>query len=339
MSQLAGLIIGDRSATAPAGWSRTSLARIRVLKTGSAQRHDATMISTPVPAAYPWAARRGRERCFASPSGRRCATPATNRHHHSNGPRTPLTATHSPRSFIGRPPVPMPIKERDRATGEETGETITLFKTVFVFDAQQVHPLPAGQPTPLGPPSQPLTGDSHAHLIAPASAFAESLGYTVSFESIAGSAGGWCDPGHHKIVVDADVAPNARLRTLVHEAIHALGVDYHHYPRARAEVIVDTATLGSVSTSPARPSPTAPAGAKTAPSKPSPSSPSSSTRSPAASKPHSTSPVTPKGGVPRPPERWLASSRVRVVGHARSAAKAGASSAHARTTACRPLRV
>jgi hypothetical protein len=140
--------------------------------------------------------------------------------------------------------APMPIKQRDRTSGEETGETITLFKGVSVFDAQQVQPLPSGQPTPLQPPSQPLTGDSHAHLIAPAIAFAESLGYTVTFESIPGSAGGWCDPKHNKIAVDSDVAPNARLRTLVHEAIHALGVDYQQYPRAQAEVIVDTTTLG-----------------------------------------------------------------------------------------------
>jgi hypothetical protein len=139
--------------------------------------------------------------------------------------------------------APMPIKQRDRATGEQTGETITLFKGVSVFDAQQVQPLPSGQPTQLQPPSQPLTGDSHSHLIAPAIAFAASLGYTVSFEPIAGSAGGWCDPKHHKIVVDSDIVPNARLRTLVHEAIHALGVDYQHYPRAHAEVIVDTTTL------------------------------------------------------------------------------------------------
>jgi hypothetical protein len=139
--------------------------------------------------------------------------------------------------------APMPIKERDRATGEETGGTITLFKTVFVFDAQQVAPLPSGEPTPLQPPSQPLTGDSHAHLIAPAVAFAESLGFTVSFEPIPGRAGGWCDPKQRKIVVDSGVAPNARLRTLVHEAIHALGVDYQQYPRAQAEVIADITTL------------------------------------------------------------------------------------------------
>lgn len=67
----------------------------------------------------------------------------------------------------------MPLKQRDRNTGEETGDTLTLFKAVSVFDAQQVDPLPSGQPTPLEPPSQPLTGDSHPHLIAPALAFAE----------------------------------------------------------------------------------------------------------------------------------------------------------------------
>jgi hypothetical protein len=139
--------------------------------------------------------------------------------------------------------APMPIKERDCATGEETDETITLFKRVSVFDAQQVAALPSGEPTPLQPPSQPLIGDSHAHLIAPAVAFAESLGYTVSFESTPGSAGGWCDSKHRKVVVDSGVAPNARLRTLIHEAIHALGVDYQQHSRAQAEVIVDTTTL------------------------------------------------------------------------------------------------
>jgi hypothetical protein len=139
--------------------------------------------------------------------------------------------------------APMPVKRRDRDTGEQTDETITLFKTVPVFAQDQVAPLPDVEPTPLQPPSQPLTGDSHGHLIAPTIAFAESLGYTVSFESIAGSAGGWCDTKAKRIVVDADGPANARLRTLVHETIHALGVDCHRYPRAHGEVIVDTTTL------------------------------------------------------------------------------------------------
>lgn len=139
--------------------------------------------------------------------------------------------------------APMSVRERDRSSGKETGETLVLFKAVSVFDALQVDPLPSGQPTPLEPPSQPLIGDSHAHLIEAAIAFIESLGYGVSFESIAGSTGGWCDLEQQKIVVDSGGSANARLRTLVHEAIHALGVDYQQYSRAQAEVIVDTTTL------------------------------------------------------------------------------------------------
>jgi hypothetical protein len=55
---------------------------------------------------------------------------------------------------------------------------------------------------------------------------------------------GRCDPKHNRIVVDSDVATTARLRTVVHEAIHALGLDYQQYP-LRAEVIVDTTLVVS----------------------------------------------------------------------------------------------
>jgi len=139
--------------------------------------------------------------------------------------------------------APMPVKQRDRDSGEETGKTITLFKAVSVFDREQVAPLPCREPTPLEPPSQPLTDDSHRHLLAPMIAFAQSLGFAVAFESIVGPAGGWCDHKRKQIVVDADAPANAQLRTLVHEAVHALGVDYQQYSRAQAEVIVDTTTL------------------------------------------------------------------------------------------------
>jgi N-terminal domain of anti-restriction factor ArdC len=138
--------------------------------------------------------------------------------------------------------APLPIKDRDRVTGEETGETRMLFKTVFVFDRAQVDPIEGRAQTPLAPPSQPLTGDSHAHLLAPTRAFAESLGFTVALESIPGQTGGWCDSTRRRIVVDADQPANAQLRILVHEAVHALGVGYAEYGRERAEVIVDTVT-------------------------------------------------------------------------------------------------
>jgi N-terminal domain of anti-restriction factor ArdC len=138
--------------------------------------------------------------------------------------------------------APLPVKERDRATGEETGDTRVLFKTVFVFDRAQVDPIDGVEQAPLEPPCEPLTGDSHAHLLEPLQAFTETLGFTVSFEPIAGSTGGWCDQKRRRIVVDSSQPANARLRILIHETIHVLGVGYAEYGRERAEVIVDTAT-------------------------------------------------------------------------------------------------
>ena len=137
--------------------------------------------------------------------------------------------------------APMSVKEHDPITREETGNTRTLFRAVPVFDLTQVDP--GENPTPLQPPCEPLNGDSHQHLLEPAEAFADSLGYTVSFESVAGSAGGWCDAKRKQIVVDAGQPANAQLRILIHESVHALGVDYKSYSRAQAEVIVDTTAL------------------------------------------------------------------------------------------------
>jgi hypothetical protein len=136
--------------------------------------------------------------------------------------------------------APMPIKQRD--SGDEEAETRVLFKGVAVFDRSQVAPIEGVEQTPLEPPCEPLTGKSHAHLLTPLAAFAQTLGYMVSFEPVVGSAGGWCDAEAKCIAVDADAPANARLRILIHETIHALGVGYAQYGRARAEVIVDTAT-------------------------------------------------------------------------------------------------
>jgi len=142
--------------------------------------------------------------------------------------------------------APMPIKPRGDDHGQNTHDDQqrprVLFKAVPVFDCSQVAPLDGIEQSPLEPPCEPLTGDSHAHLLAPMQAFTESLGFTVAFESIPGSTGGWCDQNARRIVVDADQAANARLRILIHETIHALGVGYAEYGRDRAEVIVDTAT-------------------------------------------------------------------------------------------------
>jgi hypothetical protein len=74
-------------------------------------------------------------------------------------------------------------------------------------------------PTPLDAPCEPLSGDSHAHLRERLADWCRSeLGYNVEIRPVAGPAGGWCDTKARAIVVDATGAPNAQLRTLIHEA-------------------------------------------------------------------------------------------------------------------------
>jgi hypothetical protein len=136
--------------------------------------------------------------------------------------------------------APITVKQRNRDS-DDAEERRVFFKTTFVFDVSQTDPIPGVEPAPLHPPRQPLTGNSHAHLLAPLVTFAEWLGYAVVFQSIPGATDGWCDPRARRIVIDADMPANAQVRTLVHEITHALGVDYATYSRAQAEVIVDTA--------------------------------------------------------------------------------------------------
>jgi hypothetical protein len=126
---------------------------------------------------------------------------------------------------------------------EERDRQPARFTTVAVFGLSQTDPLPGVEQLPLEPPCEPLTGDSHAHLLEPLDELATQLGYAVTFEEILGVTGGWCDSRTKRIVVDSGQAVNGQVRTLVHELVHALGVTYQTHTRPQAEVIVDTATL------------------------------------------------------------------------------------------------
>lgn len=117
------------------------------------------------------------------------------------------------------------------------------FTTVAVFGLSQTDVLAGAEQLPLEPPCEPLTGDSHAHLLGPLGELAAELGYTVSLENVDGATGGWCDSHAKAIVVDSSQAMNGQVRVLVHEIVHALGVNYQTHTRPQAEVIVDTATL------------------------------------------------------------------------------------------------
>jgi len=137
--------------------------------------------------------------------------------------------------------APVAVKERDEH-GEETGAKRFFFRSVPVFDVSMTDPLPGVEPVPLAPPVQPIEGDSHAELIPPLVALAHELGYTVETRRLPEPGlGGWCDRKRREIVI-ADGPGNRRLRTLVHELAHALGIGYEHYGRRRAEVLVDCAS-------------------------------------------------------------------------------------------------
>ena len=135
--------------------------------------------------------------------------------------------------------APCVVKPRD---DDENGEKRIFFRTVSVWDASMTDPMPGKDPVPLEPPSQPLTGDSHTHLLPPLTALAAELGFTVEIRELpAHGPGGWCDPQAKQIVVAAG-ASNAQVRTLVHEIAHGIGIGYSGYGRAQSEVLVDCVT-------------------------------------------------------------------------------------------------
>jgi antirestriction protein ArdC len=134
--------------------------------------------------------------------------------------------------------APMAVKRPDD-NGEETDETITLFRAVSVFDISQTD----GEPLPK-PPCEPVTGDSHEPYIAKLERFARSVGYRVEYRLLEHS-GGFCSESEKLICISANTtSANGQVHTLIHELAHAVGVPtYKKHGRADAEVIVETAAV------------------------------------------------------------------------------------------------
>ena len=108
--------------------------------------------------------------------------------------------------------------EADRTGETEIERRYRYFRAVKVYDRAQVRPSDGAQPVDLRPPGEPLTGDSHAHLLAPLCALAQSLGYRVTARELdPDGAQGWGDPVTREIVVNSQRPANARVRILVHE--------------------------------------------------------------------------------------------------------------------------
>ncbi len=132
--------------------------------------------------------------------------------------------------------APHTFKAEDPSTGDV--EERVYFRAVPVFDIAQTD----GEPLP-EPPCEPLTGDSHAALLPRLEQFARSIGWTVEYGET-GHADGYAAPGEQRIRVSSELAePNRRVRTLVHELVHALGIGYREHGREVAEVLTETAAF------------------------------------------------------------------------------------------------
>lgn len=178
----------------------------------------------------------GNQMILASDAYRRGITPT-----YVVGFRAWLQLNRVPRKGEGiRILAPVTVKDRDEQ-GEETGKRV-FFKAVTVWDVTGTDPIPGTEPVQLTPPSQPITGDSHHHLIAPLIAHAASLGYSVTIRDLPDDGpGGWCDSKLREIVVATGPA-NRQVRTLIHEIGHAHGLHYEGLGRERCEVLVDCVT-------------------------------------------------------------------------------------------------
>jgi IrrE N-terminal-like domain len=109
------------------------------------------------------------------------------------------------------------------------------FRLGPVFDREQVGPLPPpATPLPLDPPLHEVSGDDLAPVLPRLIALGREIGSSVEFEAIAGERRGYYEVESRRIAIRQDMAPNAQVKTLIHELAHAL---------LRAEAREDDPTL------------------------------------------------------------------------------------------------
>jgi antirestriction protein ArdC len=135
-------------------------------------------------------------------------------------------------------PIPPSRKQLERWKEEGSDPSArprTYFKLGPVFDHAQVGELPPPTtPAPLDPPIREITGADLAPVLPQLIALGREIGSTVEFEAIPGDRNGYYEPDSRRIAIDEDMAPNAQVKTLIHELAHAL---------LRAEPSEDDTTL------------------------------------------------------------------------------------------------
>ena len=97
------------------------------------------------------------------------------------------------------------------------------FRLGPVFDREQVGPLPPpATPAPLDPPLREVTGEDLAPVLPRLIELGREIGSQVEFEAIPGQRRGYYELESRRIAIRSDMAPNAQVKTLIHELAHAL---------------------------------------------------------------------------------------------------------------------
>lgn len=121
------------------------------------------------------------------------------------------------------PPSKRRLKAWRDAGADPDQRPRTGWRLASVFAQDQVDPLPPpAEPAPLTPPVREITGDSHAQLLDRLLGLGSDVGYQVDLEADTGVADGSCSHQTRQIKIDARLAANAKLATLIHELAHAL---------------------------------------------------------------------------------------------------------------------
>jgi N-terminal domain of anti-restriction factor ArdC/IrrE N-terminal-like domain len=150
------------------------------------------------------------------------------------------------RIWVPIPPSRKQIELWEKQGGDSTDRPRTHFRLGPVFDREQVAPLPPPTiPAPLDPPVHEITGDDLAYVLPGLSALGLEIGSVVEFEAMTGPRQGYYELESRRIAIREDIAPNAQVKTLIHELAHALlraepAEDDPKLTRAAEELVVES---------------------------------------------------------------------------------------------------
>lgn len=114
-------------------------------------------------------------------------------------------------------PFQKTIKTEDKETGEEVKKKITLFGMGTVFDISQTG-IDSSMLKAVYP--EKVYGETQREKYEIVKSLAQRLGYTVEYEELPASTGGFIQPKTKRIVLNQKNDLDHRLKTLLHEMAH-----------------------------------------------------------------------------------------------------------------------